>query len=158
MVLASMRAADGRLVSPWWLVAVYLLHAVGELSFSPVGYSLVTKLSPPSMVSQLLGVWLTSIALGNLIASRVAGQVGLLPLPQLFAFVARGDGRRRHPVAGDVESRPATDWRNSLGAGGRRANVVRRSRAAQLEGSVRRHHGRGARDGERAVARAGRGR
>jgi POT family proton-dependent oligopeptide transporter len=88
MVLASMRAAGGRLVSPWWLVAVYLLHAIGELSFSPVGYSLVTKLSPPSMVSQLLGVWLTSIALGNLIASRVAGQVGLLPLPQLFGYVA----------------------------------------------------------------------
>jgi proton-dependent oligopeptide transporter, POT family len=88
MVLASMRAANGRLVSPWWLVAVYLLHAVGELSFSPVGYSLVTKLSPPVMVSQLLGIWLTSIALGNLIASRVAGQVGLLPLPQLFGLVA----------------------------------------------------------------------
>jgi POT family proton-dependent oligopeptide transporter len=88
MVVAALRAADGRLVSPWWLVATYLLHAVGELSFSPVGYSLVTKLSPPSMVSQLLGVWLTSIALGNLIASRVAGQVGLLPLPQLFASVA----------------------------------------------------------------------
>ena len=88
MVVASLRAADGRLVSPWWLVATYLFHALGELSFSPVGYSLVTKLSPPSMVSQLLGVWLTSIALGNLIASRVAGQVGLLPLPQLFGFVA----------------------------------------------------------------------
>ena len=88
MVLAAVRAADGRLVSPWWLVATYLLHALGELSFSPTGYSLVTKLSPTSMVSQLLGVWLTSIALGNLIASRVAGQVGSLPLPQLFGFVA----------------------------------------------------------------------
>jgi len=88
MVVASLRAADGQLVSPWWLVATYLLHALGELSFSPVGYSLVTKLSPASMVSQLLGVWLTSIALGNLIASRVAGQVGLLPLPKLFGFVA----------------------------------------------------------------------
>ena len=88
MVVASVRAAGGHLVSPWWLVATYLLHALGELSFSPVGYSLVTKLSPASMVSQLLGVWLTSIALGNLIASRVAGQVGLLPLPQLFGAVA----------------------------------------------------------------------
>jgi POT family proton-dependent oligopeptide transporter len=88
MVLASLRAADGRLVSPWWLVATYLLHALGELSFSPVGYSLVTKLSPASMVSQLLGVWLTSIALGNLIASRVAAQVGAFPLPRLFGSVA----------------------------------------------------------------------
>jgi POT family proton-dependent oligopeptide transporter len=90
MVVAALRAADGHLVSPWWLVGTYVFHAVGELSFSPVGYSLVTKLSPPSMVSQLLGVWLTSIALGNLIASRLAGQVGMLPLPQLFGSVAAG--------------------------------------------------------------------
>jgi proton-dependent oligopeptide transporter, POT family len=88
MVLASLRAAGGHMVSPWWLAGTYLLHALGELSFSPVGYSLVTKLSPASMVSQLLGVWLTSIALGNLIASRVAAQVGVLPLPQLFGSVA----------------------------------------------------------------------
>ena len=67
-----------------------LLHTSGELSFSPVGYSLVTRLSPPSMSSQLIGVWLTSIALGNLIAGRIAGLIGTRPLPQVFAFVACG--------------------------------------------------------------------
>ena len=33
-------------VSPWWLVVVYLMHALGELSLSPVGLSMVTKLAP----------------------------------------------------------------------------------------------------------------
>ncbi len=34
-------------VSPMWLVAVYLLHTVGELCLSPVGLSAMTKLAPP---------------------------------------------------------------------------------------------------------------
>lgn len=90
LTVAAARASTGQLVSPLWLVGGYLLHTIGELSFSPVGYSLVTRLSPPSMSSQLIGVWLTSIALGNLIAGRIAGLIGTRPLPQVFAFVACG--------------------------------------------------------------------
>ena len=30
-----------------WLVLTYLLHTLGELCLSPVGLSVVTKLSPP---------------------------------------------------------------------------------------------------------------
>ena len=90
LAAASHRAASGQLVSPLWLVGTYLFHTLGELSFSPVGYSLVTKLSPQSMSSQLIGVWLTSISLGNLMAGRIAGQIGAWPMPQLFGAVAMG--------------------------------------------------------------------
>jgi POT family proton-dependent oligopeptide transporter len=88
MVAASVAAAGGHEVSPMWLVLTYLLHTFGELSLSPVGLSTVTKLSPHRMVGQMMGVWFMSMALGNLIAGRVAGLFETLPLPQLFGAVA----------------------------------------------------------------------
>ncbi len=88
MVAASLAAAGGQKVSPMWLVLTYLLHTFGELCLSPVGLSTVTKLSPPRAVGQMMGVWFLSMALGNLIAGRVAGQFESMPLPQLFGQVA----------------------------------------------------------------------
>ncbi|MFW5952158.1 MAG: peptide MFS transporter, partial [Gemmatimonadota bacterium] len=43
-------AATGGKISPMWLVVVYLLHTCGELSLSPVGLSMITKLSPQRYV------------------------------------------------------------------------------------------------------------
>jgi proton-dependent oligopeptide transporter, POT family len=88
MVGASARAAAGELVSPNWLVLTYLLHTAGELCLSPVGLSTVTKLAPRRMVGQMMGVWFMALALGNVLAGRVAGQFEALPLPQLFGAVA----------------------------------------------------------------------
>jgi POT family proton-dependent oligopeptide transporter len=51
-----------------WLVAVYVLHTVGELFLSPIGLSMITKLSPPKIVSLMMGLWFTSIALANYMA------------------------------------------------------------------------------------------
>ncbi len=69
---ASSLTGAGR-VSPLWLIVVYLLHTVGELCLSPVGLSTVTKLAPPRVVGLMMGVWFTSIALGNFAAGWVAG-------------------------------------------------------------------------------------
>jgi proton-dependent oligopeptide transporter, POT family len=90
MVLAALRVEGGGLASPAWLLVAYLLLTLGELSFSPVGYSVVTALSPARMTSQLIGVWLTSIALGNLIAGQLAGLGAALPPARLFGLVALG--------------------------------------------------------------------
>jgi POT family proton-dependent oligopeptide transporter len=70
LAVASMR--PGR-VSPMWLLGVYLLHTLGELSLSPVGLSTVTKLAPARLVGSMLGVWFLSISLGELIGGWVAG-------------------------------------------------------------------------------------
>lgn len=88
MMLASSRAAEGVLVSPWWLVLTYLLHTIGELSLSPVGLSTVTKLAPQRMVGQMMGVWFLAISLGGFVAGRAGGQFETMPLPQLFGTVA----------------------------------------------------------------------
>jgi len=64
---------DGGLlkISPLWLVFVYMLHTFGELCLSPIGLSMVTKLSPPKLVSTMMGVWLGSFAAGNFVASQM---------------------------------------------------------------------------------------
>ncbi len=47
---------QGRPVSPWWLVAVYFCHTIGELSLSPVGMSAVTKLAPARLVGSAVAI------------------------------------------------------------------------------------------------------
>ena len=66
-------AVEG-LVPIIFLVFMYLFHTTGELSLSPVGLSMITKLSPKRMVGFIMGVWFLSIALAN----KMAGKIGEL--------------------------------------------------------------------------------
>ncbi|MDA3894030.1 MAG: peptide MFS transporter [Salinivirgaceae bacterium] len=58
-------------VSPLWLVMVFMMHTFGELCLSPIGLSMVTKLSPVKLVSTMMGVWMGSFAAGNFVASQM---------------------------------------------------------------------------------------
>jgi POT family proton-dependent oligopeptide transporter len=79
----------GQRASPWWLVAVYFCHTIGELCLSPVGLSTVTKLAPVRFASLMMGVWFTSIAVGNRVGGWVAGHFDPHgSLPRLFLAVA----------------------------------------------------------------------
>ncbi|HEX7049696.1 MAG TPA: peptide MFS transporter [Longimicrobiales bacterium] len=69
-------AVRGAAISPMWLVVMYLLHTLGELSLSPVGLSTVTKLAPHRIVGQMMGVWFMATSLGTLIAGLVASGLG----------------------------------------------------------------------------------
>lgn len=69
------RAEGGGLVWPTWLIATFLIHTFAELCVSPVGLSSVTKLAPPRLVGQMMGVWFLATSLGNLIAGLIAGEV-----------------------------------------------------------------------------------
>lgn len=59
-------------VSMWWLVALYFIMTLGELSLSPIGLSMVTKLSPAHLASLLMGVWFMSNAASNIAAGSLA--------------------------------------------------------------------------------------
>ena len=59
------------LVNPMWLVGVYFLHTMGELCLSPVGLSMVTKLSPKRFVSIMMGFWFLSSAGANWFAGNL---------------------------------------------------------------------------------------
>lgn len=75
-------------VSPAWLIVTYFLHTAGELCLSPVGLSSMTKLAPPSRVSQMMGIWFVAAAVGNLFAGLMAGQLETLAPTNLFWSVA----------------------------------------------------------------------
>ena len=55
-------------VSMIWLTGMYALHTMGELCLSPIGMSLVNKLSPLKFSSLLMAIWFTANAFGNKLA------------------------------------------------------------------------------------------
>lgn len=57
-----------------FIILMYLLHTIGELSLSPVGLSMITKLSPKKIMGFVMGAWFLSIALAN----KMAGLIGEL--------------------------------------------------------------------------------
>ncbi|MBM3725506.1 MAG: peptide MFS transporter [Acidobacteria bacterium] len=74
--------------SPWWLIATYFFHTVGELCLSPVGLSAMTKLAPARVAGLMMGCWFLSNSVGNYLGGRMAGFYQALPLDQLFGAVA----------------------------------------------------------------------
>jgi len=81
------QSAPGALVGPLWLVGCYFIQELGELSLSPVGLSVFTKLAPVKIVGMMMGVWFLADALGNWLAGRAAGFFTSVPLAQLFGMV-----------------------------------------------------------------------
>ncbi|MEZ4880602.1 MAG: hypothetical protein R2801_10615 [Chitinophagales bacterium] len=59
-------------VSMFWLIFAYLFHTMGELCISPVGLSLVNKLSPKRLLGLMFGVWFFASALANYIGGFTA--------------------------------------------------------------------------------------
>jgi POT family proton-dependent oligopeptide transporter len=67
----SFASADFK-VSVWWLALLYLLHSIGELCISPVGLSMITKLSIVRIVGLMMGVWFLSISFAQYLAGAIA--------------------------------------------------------------------------------------
>ncbi|MFH1113162.1 MAG: peptide MFS transporter [Pseudomonadota bacterium] len=89
MVPAAMiHGADGRPVGSMWLVLFTLLVTLGELYLSPVGLSLVTKLSPARMVSMMMGTWFLAAFLGNYGAGFLGGYWEVIPKDVFFLVIA----------------------------------------------------------------------
>ena len=73
MVLAVWAGNNGQIkVSPLWLVACYGVITVGELFLSPMGLSLVSKLSPPRITGLMMGGFFLSISVGNKLSGVLA--------------------------------------------------------------------------------------
>lgn len=70
---AQFFSVDG-MVPVVFLIIMYLFHTSGELSLSPVGLSMITKLSPKKAVGFVMGAWFLSISLAN----KMAGKIGEL--------------------------------------------------------------------------------
>ncbi|MBK7291754.1 MAG: peptide MFS transporter [Chitinophagaceae bacterium] len=56
-----------------WLWASYGVITIGELCLSPMGLSLVSKLSPPRLTSLMMGGWFLSTSIGNKLSGILSG-------------------------------------------------------------------------------------
>lgn len=73
MVAAVKIGANGtEKVSVWWLVANYGVITIGELFLSPMGLSVVSKLSPTNITSLMMGGWFLSTSIGNKLSGVLA--------------------------------------------------------------------------------------
>ena len=83
--------ATAGMVPVIFLILGYLLHTLGELCLSPVGLSLVTKLSPAKLVGFVMGIWFLSSSVahqaGKWIASETASE-GFSPVESLPKYTS----------------------------------------------------------------------
>jgi POT family proton-dependent oligopeptide transporter len=85
---AASAQQSGARVSPIWLTVLYLVHTFGEMCLSPVGLSIVTKLSPKRIVGLMMGVWFLGTSFGSKLAGWVASFFDVVPVSRLFLINA----------------------------------------------------------------------
>ena len=62
---------DSGILPLWPFVAGYMFIILGELCISPIGLSMVTKLSPAKMVALMMGIWFFASAIGEFLAGKI---------------------------------------------------------------------------------------
>jgi proton-dependent oligopeptide transporter, POT family len=73
MVAAAKAGHSGaEKVSLWWLIGAYGVVTIGELMLSPMGLSLVSKMSPVRMTSIMMGGWFLATSIGNKLSGVLA--------------------------------------------------------------------------------------
>jgi POT family proton-dependent oligopeptide transporter len=81
LVFGISQAGEDGQVAVIWLVLMYLLHTTGELCLSPVGLSMVTKLSVQKVAAMMMGVWFLSSALAAYAGGMIAGLMAIEDSP-----------------------------------------------------------------------------
>ena len=73
MVWAVRICGNGTIkASAWWLIATYGVVTIGELMLSPMGLSLVSKVSPKRLTALMMGGWFLSTSIGNKLSGVLA--------------------------------------------------------------------------------------
>lgn len=76
--------------SSWWLIASYGVITVGELCLSPMGLSLVSKLSPPRITALMMGGFFLAISVGNKLSGMLSSLWETIPEKQNFFYLNFG--------------------------------------------------------------------
>jgi len=79
-------------ISMFFLIGMYFLHTAGELAISPVGLSVVNKLSPKRFASMMMAVFFLSSVVGNFTAGLFSG---LIPQPEVKEVLVNGENNKK---------------------------------------------------------------
>ena len=71
-----------------WLIMTYFIHTIGELCLSPVGLSMVTKLAHPKFTSLMMGVWMLSNFIANILGGYVASYIEKMGAGSVFSTIS----------------------------------------------------------------------
>lgn len=89
MALAGLASDGGAVrVSGMWLVGFYAIITAGELLISPMGLSLVTKLTPKRLVGLAMGGWFLATAFGNKFSGFFGGIMNMMTPVTFFLVLA----------------------------------------------------------------------
>ncbi|MGD9922607.1 MAG: peptide MFS transporter [Pseudorhodoplanes sp.] len=88
VLLAAVWQAGGGKASWLWLVGYFAIITIGELYLSPIGLSLVTKVAPARVVSLVMGLWLATSFVGNLIGGFLGSFWSVVETGQFFMMIA----------------------------------------------------------------------
>jgi proton-dependent oligopeptide transporter, POT family len=88
LVVAARQAEGPAKAASFLIVLTYLLHTIGELSLSPVGLSMVTKLAPLRFVSMMMGAWFLANFLGNKLAATIGATADRFGPEAVFSGIA----------------------------------------------------------------------
>jgi len=80
----------GSKASSWWLIASYGVITVGELCLSPMGLSLVSKLSPPRITALMMGGFFLAISVGNKLSGMLSSLWETIPQKENFFYLNFG--------------------------------------------------------------------
>ncbi|MEQ1621119.1 MAG: peptide MFS transporter [Methylococcales bacterium] len=75
-------------ISFLWLVLCTLIYTIGELYLSPIGLSLVTKVSPPRLVGMMMGMWFLATFFGNYLSGYIGTYYEKMPKDSFFLLLA----------------------------------------------------------------------
>ncbi|QDK37663.1 peptide MFS transporter [Bdellovibrio sp. NC01] len=87
MYVAAKTVGGGKGNVMWLLGSTFML-TIGELYLSPIGLSLVTKVSPAKIVSMMMGVWFLASFFGNYVAGVIGMYYDKIPKNEFFLFLA----------------------------------------------------------------------
>jgi len=87
MIFASKVVGANEKGSLLWLVSTTWLFTMGELYLSPIGLSLVTKVSPARMVSMMMGMWFLSSFVGNYLSGYIGGYYEVMTKGAFFTLL-----------------------------------------------------------------------
>jgi POT family proton-dependent oligopeptide transporter len=89
LILAVAAMTAGANKASWlWLFAYFVVITIGELYLSPIGISLVSKISPARTVSLMMGVWLATSFFGNLLAGVLGSYWSVMNKSAFFLIIA----------------------------------------------------------------------
>ena len=95
----SVVAGDG-IFLPRWVTATeqrgrlinslpyFVIITIGELYLSPIGLSLVSKVAPARIVSVMMGVWLATSFVGNLVSGWLGSHWNTMNKASFFLMIA----------------------------------------------------------------------